>query len=1433
MSGRNRLGLFRTFSFAGFCLLLMLALGATAPVAGAATIPVTSESPGLGGPGECTLAAAIQAANTNMPVNGCPAGESTDVDIITIPECNLVLTAAFFTDGTDGPIGLPAITSDIIIDGFGTTQTFIRRDPGAPDFALFLVTSAGNLKIQQVTLQTGSAAYGGAIINRGILDIQFAQLTSNASSSTTMGGGAVANLGGTLNVNNTQFTSNTTQGLGGAIYNTGTATVSGGFFNSNSAEMSGGAIYSGGGNLTVMSGTFQSNSADEFGGAIYMTPGTMLTLTGAILQFNSVGGSEAVIVGGGALAIFGQATITNGTFSGNTATDSGAGMVFGGAIYSTSPNLSITKSSFFSNNAFPTSNSYGGAILLNGAATDQITITNSTMGSNSAGTGGAFSAMAGVILFNNVTVAQNTANNGGGVHAFPAASVGFGMRNTLVAVNTANVADPDCFLEPGGAITSTGHNLIGIGCTGFMAGTGDLVGTAMTPIDPTLIRTPSSARFFSLVAGSPAIDAGDPATPGSGGTSCESDDQRGIARPVGMACDIGAFEGTLSVADVGISMSDISSNLVQLGDDITFTLEVTNFGPQPATNVTLSHFINAQFALISATSTQGTCSGTTSISCAIGTMAVDDTVTVTIVVDTLQVILSPGFSFSVTRTEFDPVNGNNGAFLGGRVARDGDLEMVKFAPFQVAVGANASFTLTVRNHSTNSATNVVITDTMPAGFTVVTASLPTDCTEAMGTVTCTIQLINQGNVASRTVQATSTTPGMVTNTASVTATETDPDLTNNTASDDTLVRAATDIGVTKTDSPDPLVFSAGAQITYTVTVTNNGPADATNVVLSESLDFRTTLVSAMITQGTCTGTTFLSCDIGTMAPMDSVVLTVIVTVNEPCVARNTASVTMTELDTNFGNNSASAQTTVSGNPVTATADLSVTKTDSPDPVTAGEDLTYTVTVTNNGPDDAPAVTLMDVLPMGVTFVSAVSTQGTCSQSSGVVSCNIGTMLDGAVVTVTIVVTPNVGGTLTNTADVTSEATDPTPANNTATTTTTVQGPDIALTPTSLVFPTTAVGSSNMLDIVIESTGNATLTVTDIQITGVNAAEFTFPAVTLPLSLAPGAMQTVSITFSPAAEGTRSALFEVASNAVSGTPITAVLNGTAVVSGPVIVLNPVSVDFGNVDVGATSPAQVITVSNTGDAAAAISGITISGANAADFAQTNNCPASLAVGSNCTANLTFTPGVLGIRNAQFNVASNAAGSPATAALTGNGLDFVITTPPGAPTSATIVTGETITFPVSINNTGAPTTITLGCTTNAPASTCTVQPSAVMAGNGIPVSADVIVGTTSCVWTAPYSGRRTLPPVDFRLLLAYTWLLMMLAAILWRRVPQGRRAHAVLVLLLLWTGLAAGCSGEAEQFGFGTVPGTYTITVSAVSGASTQTQIFTITVTLPPGF
>jgi len=135
----------------------------------------------------------------------------------------------------------------------------------------------------------------------------------------------------------------------------------------------------------------------------------------------------------------------------------------------------------------------------------------------------------------------------------------------------------------------------------------------------------------------------------------------------------------------------------------------------------------------------------------------------------------------------------------------------------------------------------------------------------------------------------------------------------------------------------------------------------------------------------------------------------------------------------------------------------VTKTDSADPVLVGNPLTYTITAINSGPDAATGVVLTDALPADVIYGFAVPSQGTgCAEAGGSVTCDLGDLVSGASATVTLVVTPTVEGSITNTAGVTSGVFDPQSGNNTATEGTVVLTGIVPPGELTLTGPTTGV-----------------------------------------------------------------------------------------------------------------------------------------------------------------------------------------------------------------------------------------------------------------------------------------------------------------------------------------------------------------------------------------
>jgi uncharacterized repeat protein (TIGR01451 family) len=259
-----------------------------------------------------------------------------------------------------------------------------------------------------------------------------------------------------------------------------------------------------------------------------------------------------------------------------------------------------------------------------------------------------------------------------------------------------------------------------------------------------------------------------------------------------------------------------------------------------------------------------------------------------------------------------------------------------------------------------------------------------------------------------------------------------------------------------------------------------------------------------------------------LAPGASATITVTAAVSGTATGTisNTASATSTETDNTPANNSATDTTTA-----TPQIDLQITKSDTPDPVIAGNQLTYTIQVTNAGPSTATGVTVTDVLPSTVTFVSATSTVGTVSNTAGTVTGSIGTLASGASATVTLLVTvaPATRGTISNTATVTGTQTDSNTANNTATTTSTANGNiDLTIAKTDSADPVIA---GNTLTYAITVTNNGPSTATNVVVTDALPSAITFSSATASQgtvsnnagtvtanvgTLAPGASATISI-----------------------------------------------------------------------------------------------------------------------------------------------------------------------------------------------------------------------------------------------------------------------------------------------------------------------------------
>jgi CSLREA domain-containing protein len=373
---------------------------------------------------------------------------------------------------------------ELTISGGGADTTIV--DGGAID-RVFAVQVAARVSMSDLTVRNGQALAGedgGGIVNHGHLILEDVTVSGNKTRSDA-----------TLSAD----------APGGGIFNDAT--------------------------LQLRTCTITGNTAADMGGGIH-NKGILTVLQSAIANNNAAADR------GGGLSNFNKATIVLSTISGNQAIGTGGGVENGGELILTHSTVSANTGE------------RGGGINNVG----ELDMTDATIAGNTARqTGGGIqndhssATLKGDVQLNNVTVSGNRAGeksagagSGGGIANKKPASLT--MANSIVAGNRDGGKAPDCL----GTVLSAGYNLVQT--PGVCKVTGTLTGN-ITDKDPKLgplANNGGPTQTMALLAGSPAIDAGNPAQPGSGKGACELTDQRGTPRPVNGAgqsvCDIGAFE---------------------------------------------------------------------------------------------------------------------------------------------------------------------------------------------------------------------------------------------------------------------------------------------------------------------------------------------------------------------------------------------------------------------------------------------------------------------------------------------------------------------------------------------------------------------------------------------------------------------------------------------------------------------------------------------------------------------------------------------------------------------------------------------------------------------------------------------------------------------------------------------------------------------------
>jgi len=566
-----------------------------------------------------------------------------------------------------------------------------------------------------------------------------------------------------------------------------------------------------------------------------------------------------------------------------------------------------------------------------------------------------------------------------------------------------------------------------------------------------------------------------------------------------------------AVSDLSLTKTD-STDPIDSDQILTYTITVTNNGPSAANHIVVTDYLPSGSTFISASGTNWSCSHSSGIvTCAKSEMADTEISTITISVYPPAVAGDHTNTATVVSDNNDLTAANNTQSVITTVNPVIDIRITgSDDPDPVTINQSLSYELTVKNNGPSTATNVTVTNTIPAGTTYkTTAASGWNCSHALGVVTCTRAQLLSGSSAVITIVLTSpSTTGIITNSASVSATEDDTDPTNNTTSENTTVEANADLELTKTSTPNPFVGieNGTSAVLYTITIKNNGPVDATNVQLVDNLPVQAlgnsvffNYASSSPGQGTCSyddPSRVVNCDLGTIANGDVAVVyissTITVATSLPVThPENNATVTSDRNDPDTSNNE-DTDTILINSIKSKSTDMEILKSDSADPVAAGDTVTYNLTVNNNGSNDASDVLVYDTLPPGVTFVSATPESGTCGYSSAThkITCALGKIQKNRSKIITVFVITTEAGTITNTARVSIDIGETDPSNNTANETTLVLENDTTISVTKSVDTSTVTsGDTVTYQITIVNTGSYPAEIT--RITDSLPADFTY------------------------------------------------------------------------------------------------------------------------------------------------------------------------------------------------------------------------------------------------------------------------------------------------------------------------------------------------------
>ncbi|HUL51531.1 MAG TPA: hypothetical protein VLU94_02990, partial [Candidatus Nitrosotalea sp.] len=331
-------------------------------------------------------------------------------------------------------------------------------------------------------------------------------------------------------------------------------------------------------------------------------------------------------------------------------------------------------------------------------------------------------------------------------------------------------------------------------------------------------------------------------------------------------------------------------------------------------------------------------------------------------------------------------------------------------PVVAAVAEAVIYDLSVTNSGPSDATGVLLQNLLPDGVVVLDIeSSSGDWTNVNGTVTFRFGNLAVGAAATAQITLAANSPGILTNSVSVAADQSEVRPEDNQSSITSAVKI--EAGLAVSIAPRNTAPLVNRDFGYELSVTNQGPGDATGVVLTDDLDAQAELVSVGLSQGTWTVTgQTVRCDLGPLAAGGSVSATIVVRPLSPGNLTNTTSVVADVLDRDLSDNSAQSVDTVY-----PPASLRIAQTASADSVLVNDHLDYQITVFNDTLYAVPQLVLADLLPAGAELTSSSTTYGTITNDQTTLTLDLSGLVPDSSAVLTITITPQIVGTITNEA----------------------------------------------------------------------------------------------------------------------------------------------------------------------------------------------------------------------------------------------------------------------------------------------------------------------------------------------------------------------------------------------------------------------------------